>query len=193
MRNNWLLDVLILFQYGLFYSFATRSGCPEYSMLEPCSCIHRPGADILFCAGLKNLSVLDQVLERSSNWTFDTLFVCQSNLQNIPSNSLVQRKVKGILVASSNMTSLFDKEADAAGNSVETLHINDVRFENGISWNMIRSLRKLRQFNLQFGNVPVIGSEVAKSFAGGLKHLRMSNTRTKEIANGAFCEFGGTD
>lgn len=174
--------LVLLFYYILFYCYATRSGCPEYSMLEPCSCIHRPGANILFCARLKNPNVLDQVLVRSSDWTFDTLFVCQSNLENIPSNIL---KAKSVLVASSNMTSLFDKELED-DNLVEILHINDVRFENGMPWNMIRSLRKLRYFNLQFGDVPVIGSEVAESFGTSLKHFCMSNTKTKEIENGAL-------
>lgn len=84
------------------------------------------------------------------------------------------------------MTSLFDKVPDQE-NSVEILHLNDVRFQNDtVPWNMLGGLGRLQYFNLQFGDVPVVGREVTEHFSGGLKQFYLSNTRTKKLESGAF-------
>lgn len=192
--NLLQVELSVLFHF-LLHSYATctlYSGCPEYSVVQPCSCIHRPGTNILLCGGLKDPAVLDQVLNQSSSadWTFHTLFVCQSNLQAIPSSSLSAKRIKTVLVANSNMTSLFDKEPDPE-NLVEILHLNDVRFQDGVvPWNMLGGLGKLQYFNLQFGDVSVVGREVTEHLSVGLKQFYLSNTKTKKLESGAFANLG---
>ncbi|GFT88204.1 uncharacterized protein NPIL_637741 [Nephila pilipes] len=161
------------------------AGCPEYYLLKPCTCKYRPEFNVLLCSTVTNSTDLIRVLHSTGNWTFFTLFVHRSNINYIPTTSLINKRFKNILIASSYVDFLFDENLDSE-NDVEIIHLNDVNFIHPFKWEWFRPLKKLTYFNLQYFSVPTISTQISSNFSSGLRYFLLSNTNTSRLEDGVF-------
>ncbi|GFQ80467.1 uncharacterized protein TNCT_129551 [Trichonephila clavata] len=161
------------------------TGCPEYSLLKPCTCIHRPESNVLLCSSIRNSPDLVRVFNSTGNWTFFTLFVYRSNINHVPTSSLRSKRFKNILIASSNVDFLFNDDLDTR-NDVELIHLNDVFFIQPFKWEWFRPLNKLTYFNLQYSSVPMLNARILENFSRELRYFLLSSTNTSRLEDGAF-------
>ncbi|GFY17997.1 uncharacterized protein TNCV_3384901 [Trichonephila clavipes] len=180
-------QTLIPLSFLLVFVLCTGNytGCPEYSLLKPCTCVHRPESNVLLCSSIKNSHDLVKVFNSTGNWTFFTLFVHRSNINHIPTASLRSKRFKNILIASSNVDFLFKDDLDT-NNDVELIHLNDVFFVQPFQWEWFRPLKKLTYFNLQYSSIPMVNVRILENFSRELGYFLLSNTNTSILEDGVF-------
>ncbi|GFS39970.1 uncharacterized protein TNIN_218921 [Trichonephila inaurata madagascariensis] len=175
----------LLFPLAIVLCTGNYTGCPEYSLLKPCTCVHRPESNVLLCSSIRNSHDLVKVFNSTGNWTFFTLFVHRSNINHIPTTSLRSKKFKNILIASSNVDFLFNDDLNTT-NDVELIHLNDVFFAQPFNWEWFRPLKKLTYFNLQYSSVPMLNARILENFSTELGYFLLSNTNTSRLEDGVF-------
>ncbi|GFT42062.1 uncharacterized protein NPIL_607251 [Nephila pilipes] len=183
---------MILFITFLEWYIAASQGdpsniCPPEELISPCNCTKAcPLCDAqVRCTEILNHEDLKKVLEKSTDYSFWNFYIENSVFMYIPSDVIVEKKVRKLYLRDNVMVSLFDT-APPTTNLLVELELTNLILRTGVRWQVFSSLHKLKELNLTNFDIPRIDQPFLDHFPQGLTGLYLNSTKTKQLSDDSF-------
>ncbi|KAF8768383.1 Slit like protein [Argiope bruennichi] len=181
-----LCSILLNFT-SVFCQRAPSSICPPAEDISPCIC--SKSCDIcevmIKCSNILNSNQLNEVFRKSTDWTFWTFYIENSTFMYLPSNAIVEKKVRKLYVRDSIMISLFDRAPPSTNKLVE-MELTNLVLRSGVKWEVFSKLTNLKELNLTNFEIKKIDQSFIDNFPQGLTGLYLNVTKTKTLGDDAF-------
>ncbi|GBO00308.1 hypothetical protein AVEN_88553-1 [Araneus ventricosus] len=172
---------------SLFCQADVSSICPPPETISPCTCSKSCEVceAMVKCTNILNSDQLDEVFRKSTDWTFWTFYIENSTFMYLPSNAIVEKKVRKLFVRDSVMISLFDR-APPSSNKLIELELTNLVLRSGVKWEVFSKLINLKELNLTNFEIKRIDQSFIDNFPQGLTGLYFNVTKTKTLGDDAF-------
>ncbi|CAL1294384.1 unnamed protein product [Larinioides sclopetarius] len=182
-----VIYLLLLNFSAVFCQTDVSTICPPPETISPCTCSKTCEAceAMVKCTNILNSDQLDEVFRKSTDYTFWTFYIENSTFMYLPSNAIVEKKVRKLFVRDSVMISLFDR-APSSTNKLIELELTNLVLRSGVKWEIFSKLINLKELNLTNFEIKRIDQSFIDNFPQGLTGLYFNVTKTKTLGDDAF-------
>lgn len=167
------------------FSGFLRSEYTQQNLLELCFYNEEHGITLV-CNGLTDNDVQDETIFFYVDSEFQTFNISNSVLSFIPSNPEIFGNVKTIYITQSSLTFLF---ADVPPSKLDTIIMDEVEFQFGMTWEYFEDLHNLMNIILRNVNIVSLDTEFERSASRRLVRLMLQNTNTSFLSENVFNKF----
>ncbi|GFY17875.1 uncharacterized protein TNCV_3383681 [Trichonephila clavipes] len=191
LRKENFFQLILLISFLGWYTVVSQGDpstiCPPEDLISPCictkNCLLCPAQ--VKCSNILHHDELQGVFEKSEDWTFWNFYIENSVFMYIPSDFIVEKRIRYLYLRNNIMTSLFDKPPPPTNVLVE-LELTNLTLRTGVKWEVFSSLHKLKELNLTNFVIPKIDQTFLHFFPQGLTGLYLTSSKTKQLTNDSF-------
>lgn len=185
LQLNMKHSVAYFFIFSTFLSGFIYSEYTPQNLFELCFYIEEHGV-ILVCHGLTDDDIEDETIFLYVDLEFQTFNISNSVLSFIPSNPEIFQNVKTVYITQSSLTFLF---AGVPPSKLETIIMDEVEFQYGMSWEYFEDLHNLKNIIIRNVNIVSLDTEFERSASRRLVTLMLQNTNTSFMSENVFGKF----
>lgn len=179
-------SVVYFFIYSnLFTGFTCSENNTTQNLLDLCFYNQEHGVTLV-CNSITDEDVQDETIFLYVDSEFQTFNISNSVLSFIPSNPETFQDVRTIYITQSSLTFLF---ADIPPLKLDTIIMDDVEFQFGMSWEYFEDLRNLKNIIIRNVNIVSLDTEFERSANRRLVRLMLQNTNTSFMSENVFDKF----
>ncbi|GFR27125.1 uncharacterized protein TNCT_541511 [Trichonephila clavata] len=152
-----------------------RDICPVAQLLTPCFCQKHfeTGRAIVRCEKISSNDIILEVLNKTNDYEYESLFVDLSSLTYIPSNIFEIKKLSSLYIFSSTMISLFDKPPNAT--FLEVLFLHELKLTRTIQWDLFAGFPNLKELYIENSRARNLDQTFRDNVAKTLTKLTLKN------------------
>ncbi|GFY77705.1 uncharacterized protein TNIN_479551 [Trichonephila inaurata madagascariensis] len=183
MKGRELIDLGLLCNC---WAVDPRDTCPKAEELTPCFCQKHfeTGRAIVRCESIASNDILLDVLNKTSDYEYESLFVDLSTLTYIPSTIFEIKKLTNVYIFASAMVSLFDKPPNAT--FLEVLYLNELKLTRTIQYDLFAGFPNLKELYIESSKTRNLDQTFRDNVAKTLTKLTLKNCSIEKFDDQIF-------
>ncbi|GBN17852.1 hypothetical protein AVEN_189269-1 [Araneus ventricosus] len=158
--------------------------CPPSDLITPCECSTFWGSVCVKCEGLSGNEVIMDILNKTSDYGYEYFFLLQSSVQYIPASAFQIKKISGLVIYFTTMTSLFDKPPETK--DLFEIEFRSLKLTRSIQWDLFTGMSNLKILTVYESPLNNIDKQFIKYAPKSLEKITIQSSSMSKLPDKAF-------